>query len=452
MGTERKTPTSTTPSQRGRKPKPKPCLHLTIPRQTPQPPERTTQPTLRTMKMKRVSAIAMAVLLATCSVGLSVGQSSISVSASSRSAARRGFSKSESCRNGVCTVQTCEDGKCTETTYEKGSGKRELIRDDSASGGAGTMASAAMTQKLSNLSEEAKKQLEKILKRRRVMDRSSTLDEFLEEVFAGQATAEELEMVGQALEKAEKKAARAAKRDARRGSNKDEAADGGDDKAAEDKAAAEKEAAEKEAAEKEAEEKEAEEEEPVDEAPVDEAPVEEAPVIENCEVQEGNKCETCVGGYQSANDGTTCEEVKVDGARGFLSLHNKYRAKHGAGSLSWDSEVEATARWWACELASRCRISHSNFGDRQGHGENLAWGYGSVERAFMAWYEEVDLYNYNNPGFYGATGHFTQVVWKDTKKLGCAISNCPGQADIHVCPHAPAGNYAGQFEENVLPA
>merc|ERR1711977_786074 len=134
-----------------------------------------------------------------------------------------------------------------------------------------------------------------------------------------------------------------------------------------EKEAAEKEAAEKEAEEKEAGEEEPVEEEPVDEAPVDEAPVEEAPVIENCEVQEGNKC----------------------------------RTKHGAGSLSWDSEVEATARWWAGELASRCRISHSNFGDRQGHGENLAWGYGSVERAFMAWYDEVDQYNYNNPGFYG---------------------------------------------------
>ena len=70
----------------------------------------------------------------------------------------------------------------------------------------------------------------------------------------------------------------------------------------------------------------------------------------------------------------------------------------------------------------------------------------------MAWYDEVDRYNYNNPGFSGATGHFTQVVWKDTKKLGCAISNCPGQGDIYVCHYDPAGNYAGQFEENVLPA
>jgi hypothetical protein len=41
------------------------------------------------------------------------------------------------------------------------------------------------------------------------------------------------------------------------------------------------------------------------------------------------------------------------------------------------------------------------------------------------WYNEVKDYNFNNPGFGGSTGHFTQLVWVGTTELGCgvAISN-----------------------------
>lgn len=33
-------------------------------------------------------------------------------------------------------------------------------------------------------------------------------------------------------------------------------------------------------------------------------------------------------------------------------------------------------------------------------------------------------YNYASPGFASGTGHFTQVVWKATTEIGCAIQNC----------------------------
>lgn len=40
-------------------------------------------------------------------------------------------------------------------------------------------------------------------------------------------------------------------------------------------------------------------------------------------------------------------------------------------------------------------------------------------------YQEIDYYDYNNPGFSMATGHFTQVVWKGTTQVGCAVQTCP---------------------------
>ena len=59
------------------------------------------------------------------------------------------------------------------------------------------------------------------------------------------------------------------------------------------------------------------------------------------------------------------------------------------------------------------------------------------------WYEEISNpgYNFNDPGFSNGTGHFTQVVWKGSTKLGCGI------AGMYVCcRYSPPGNYMGQFE------
>jgi hypothetical protein len=48
------------------------------------------------------------------------------------------------------------------------------------------------------------------------------------------------------------------------------------------------------------------------------------------------------------------------------------------------------------------------------------------------------------------TGHFTQVVWKSTSKLGIgiALSN-EGKKAVVVAQYGPPGNYTGQFPENV---
>lgn len=65
--------------------------------------------------------------------------------------------------------------------------------------------------------------------------------------------------------------------------------------------------------------------------------------------------------------------------------------------------------------------------------------------------DEASKYDYNHPGFSSGTGHFTQVVWKGSKQVACAIANCGagtifGQASKYVvCRYSPAGNIIGHF-------
>ena len=64
-------------------------------------------------------------------------------------------------------------------------------------------------------------------------------------------------------------------------------------------------------------------------------------------------------------------------------------------------------------------------------------------------YDEVCMYNFNNPGYASGTGHFTQLVWKGSDKLGMGHATS-GQCTYVVGRYKPAGNMKGDFENNVM--
>ena len=60
------------------------------------------------------------------------------------------------------------------------------------------------------------------------------------------------------------------------------------------------------------------------------------------------------------------------------------------------------------------------------------------------WYDEIALYDYNNPGFSMATGHFTQVIWKNSIELGVGLAfSADNRAAWVVAQYSPPGNYGG---------
>jgi uncharacterized protein YkwD len=134
-----------------------------------------------------------------------------------------------------------------------------------------------------------------------------------------------------------------------------------------------------------------------------------------------------------------------------LDAHNQVRARHCAAPLTWSPKLAQVAQQWANTLRDRgCKFEHS--GGR--YGENLAAGTSETldaQEVTDMWYGEVKQYAFPDGGFSMETGHFTQVVWRQTTQLGCGVSTCRGM-DIWVCEYDPPGNVQGQYRQNVLPA
>ena len=132
-----------------------------------------------------------------------------------------------------------------------------------------------------------------------------------------------------------------------------------------------------------------------------------------------------------------------------LQVHNQFRRQHHAPDLVWDDSLADYAKAYV----GKCIFAHSS----PPYGENLAMGSPSIRAAVGAWYSEKNLYSYSRPGFSHATGHFTQVIWKSTTKVGCAYAACNGKNGTYgkywICEYSPAGNVIndGYFQANVLP-
>lgn len=159
-----------------------------------------------------------------------------------------------------------------------------------------------------------------------------------------------------------------------------------------------------------------------------------------------------------SSDFDTCQRQFQTAA---LKAHNKYRYLHHVPALSPDSGLQEFALKYAEIMAVNNVFEHSG---ASGLGENLAYVWSSRvrslddcaafgERFTKMWYDEISLYDFNRPGFYHETGHFTQLVWKDTKAVGCGLAISKDYKIYGSCNYSPPGNFVGaqSFRENVLP-
>ncbi|MBA4389645.1 MAG: hypothetical protein C0399_01745 [Syntrophus sp. (in: bacteria)] len=150
-------------------------------------------------------------------------------------------------------------------------------------------------------------------------------------------------------------------------------------------------------------------------------------------------------------DGPVGSRLTAQEVRQLLTAHNRARAQVGAGPLVWSEKLAIYAQEWADHLAStNRRMEHRPRSGtwKQEHGENLFMGtagYYGVADAVTMWVKEKSAYH-GKPiamSTLNAYGHYTQIVWKNTKQLGCARVECGGNVII-VCNYDPPGNVLGQ--------
>ncbi|NND37531.1 MAG: SCP-like extracellular [Gammaproteobacteria bacterium] len=133
--------------------------------------------------------------------------------------------------------------------------------------------------------------------------------------------------------------------------------------------------------------------------------------------------------------------------RALLEAHNRYRRAVGVAPLEWSSEVAASAQRWADELVATGSFEHSS----GPYGENLWSGTaGAFDQQSM-----VDSWGSEQQDFvsgkafpkicrrhWSECGHYTQIVWRSSKRLGCGLSRGSG-LDYLVCQYDPPGNMQG---------
>lgn len=136
-----------------------------------------------------------------------------------------------------------------------------------------------------------------------------------------------------------------------------------------------------------------------------------------------------------------------------LARHNQARGDLGIAPLVLDTDLNRQALAYARQLADTNTFQHSAASDRPGQGENLWAGTASrfsYEQMANGWINEkqyfvYDRFPYNSTtGNWADVGHYTQIIWKNTTRLGCGIATANNR-DVLVCRYAPQGNIVGQF-------
>ena len=136
-----------------------------------------------------------------------------------------------------------------------------------------------------------------------------------------------------------------------------------------------------------------------------------------------------------------------------LEAHNRERAMLGVPPLRWNDSLAAGAKQWADFLARTRSFHHSP--DDPGSapvGENL-WA-GTVgayqpEQMVGLWIAEKRFYHdgtfpaVSRTGAVEDVGHYTQLIWRSTRQVGCAVSDNT-EEEVLVCRYSEAGNIIGE--------
>ncbi|OJS19292.1 hypothetical protein BK403_27985 [Escherichia coli] len=139
-------------------------------------------------------------------------------------------------------------------------------------------------------------------------------------------------------------------------------------------------------------------------------------------------------------------------AERLLVMHNAERTRLGLPPLTWNVALARDAADYARILLVRGGLEHASERDRRGTGENLwmgtagAWKADAMISMFLEerrYFRTAVFPDISLTGNWKDAGHYSQIVWRETREVGCAIETGNGM-DVLVCRYFPAGNVIGQ--------
>ncbi|XP_056300667.1 cysteine-rich venom protein latisemin [Pseudoliparis swirei] len=114
--------------------------------------------------------------------------------------------------------------------------------------------------------------------------------------------------------------------------------------------------------------------------------------------------------------------------------------------MSYSEEIAASAQAWV----DKCIVAHgapsTRLLDGYDMGENMFYSFGpdSWTKAVDTWHREGSHFLYPNGSSNSQTiGHYTQVVWNSSYKIGCGVAMCPNNIYLYSCQYFRAGNFRG---------
>ena len=141
-----------------------------------------------------------------------------------------------------------------------------------------------------------------------------------------------------------------------------------------------------------------------------------------------------------------------------LKKHNKYRRMHSSDNLNLNTDL--------CKIAQSIAEKYSEMDIENMYmippklykddivGENIAiideCDNLNFEDIVNKWYEEKKNYEFGSNKYIENTGHFTQLIWKETKEVGFGHKKSNNGKIYFIAIYYPAGNIFKQFKYNVL--
>ncbi|GMH17821.1 hypothetical protein Nepgr_019662 [Nepenthes gracilis] len=143
--------------------------------------------------------------------------------------------------------------------------------------------------------------------------------------------------------------------------------------------------------------------------------------------------------------GTASATPVLTGVNEYLAPQNAARRALRLPPLRWDRKLEAYAQWWGNQRRYDCSMLHSN----GPYGENIFWGAGdgwTPRQAVAGWLSERRFYDYSSNTCRAVDcGHYTQIIWRATMRVGCAKVTCfAGAGTLFICDYDPPGNFSGE--------